>query len=188
MSRVPLRPILLTGGVTVVCGLIWFVMDLDAQAPFPRPEPSTVLAPPARKEVLDRPMPRGAPGEAAPARSDSSPPDQPKNIDVALQEHATRAVPRWERVHEILGHSKQADFIELADYVTLRLKEARDQGLEAPYRQELMNEERQLVTTLRARYADFEPLRVELDALDSDLKELEAVPFEPVASPPPGPR
>jgi hypothetical protein len=133
-------------------------------------------------------MPRGAPTEPAPARFGAQSPEQAKDIDIALRDHAIRAVPRWERVHEILGHSNQPDFIELADYVTLRLKEARDQGLAPPYRQELMNEERQLLTTLRTRYADFEPLTVELDALDADLQELEGVPFQPVASPPPGPR
>ena len=66
----------------------------------------------------------------------------------------------------------------------LGMDEAAD-GLPAAYRQELMMEERQLLATLRRRYAGFAPLEAELDQLDAELEALEAIPTTPVASPPP---
>jgi hypothetical protein len=139
--------------------------------------------PPPSPERSDR---RAAPApsiaEAQPARADLEP--VAGDIDAALMAHGRSAAPRWRRTGAILVQSDRPELQAAAEDMAARMDEAAD-GLPAAYRQELMMEERQLLATLRRRYAGFEPLEAELDQLDAELAALEAIPTTPVASPPP---
>lgn len=144
--------------------------------------PAEPAAPPRSSPAAPPPAPAEAAPEARPARADLAPVQA--DIDEALKAHGRAAAPRWRRTGGILVHSDQPDLQQLAEDMAARMDEAAD-GLPAAYRQELMMEERQLLSTLRRRYAGLRPLEAELDALDAGLAELEAIPTTPVASPPP---
>jgi hypothetical protein len=106
-------------------------------------------------------------------------------VDQVLGEHAREAGPRWSRAADTLEHSPHPELAELARGMAGRLDAAAVAGLDAAHRQELVNEERQLLHFLRQRYDGYTPLERPLDRIDQSLRELEAVAAEPVASPDP---
>lgn len=144
------------------------------------PEPSE--APPRAGQSDRRAAPAPSIAEEQPARADLEP--IAGDIDAALMAHGRSAAPRWRRTGAILVQSDRPELQAAAEDMATRMDEAAD-GLPAAYRQELMIEERQLLATLRRRYAGFAPLEAELDRLDAALEVLEAIPTTPVASPPP---
>ncbi len=125
------------------------------------------------------------PTAPAPAAPEAPLPDPPR-VDEVLRSHAELAAPRWQGAADLLVHSPHPEFAELAGAMAARLHEA-EAGLPAGRRQELINEERQLLHFLRQRYAGFEPLERPLDRIDRSLADLEAVPVDVVASPKPVP-
>lgn len=124
------------------------------------------------------------PPVAAP-QAPAEPPRPLPEVDRVLHEHAQEAAPRWSRAAEILVHSPHPELAELAGAMAARLDAAAVAGLDAAHRQELVNEERQLLHFLRQRYAGYEPLERPLERIDASLQELEATAAEPVASPDP---
>jgi hypothetical protein len=113
--------------------------------------------------------PDGAPRKERPA---AGAPD-PVPVDQALAEHAAVAAPAWRAAADILAHSPHPELQDLAVGFATRL-DAAARGLDAPTRQELVNEERQLLHFLKTRYAGLEPLERALAPAERSLDRLQA--------------
>jgi hypothetical protein len=94
-------------------------------------------------------------------------------VDEALVDHAIAAAPAWRAAADILAHSPHPELQELARGFAARLEDAA-RGIDAPARQELVNEERQLLHFLKTRYAGLTPLERALAPAEESLDRLQA--------------
>lgn len=181
------------GGATVVALAVGAAVAWLTVAPSPAPRDLAAAGPASPPPDQARPagadeVPRPGGGEPPLGGASQPAPDGvpvPSIVDQALSEHAQEAAPRWHRAAELLEHSPHPELSELARGMAGRLHAAAESGLDAAHRQELVNEERQLLHFLRQRYDGYIPLERPLDRIDQSLQELEAVTTEPVASPDP---
>ncbi len=157
------------------------VGDAEGRASSASVPPAPVAAVPPSVEPIAPTQPSS---DARPMRGGTV--SENTDIDAALVEHAKRAGPRWRRTAKVLAVAIPADYEELAHDMAARVDAAAKTGLDAPHRQELINEERQLVEHLRRRYEGIPEIVDEMDALEADLAALESIPV--VVGPSPDPR
>ncbi len=124
-------------------------------------------APPTRQTEADATIPT-----AAATGPDSVATSEPTAVQAAFSDHAQRAAVQWSRSVAILEQGDPPLFAEIALQLARRMA-AVTPATPAPTRQELINEERQLIEALRRRYEGIPTLMQILDELDTDLQHVQ---------------
>ena len=159
----------------------WWVLQPE-EAPS-EPEESIKRGASARIEEPPSPSPEGSPSRPATVEhvlegsshagwERAGDREAPTPDQVAFSEHARRAEVRWEDSVAVLSHAESSDFAEVAAQLARRMAVV-GPTTPAPVRQELINEERQLIDVLQRRYTGVPPLMRIVNDLDADLQAVQ---------------